>query len=149
VLTLLLPWLIAALSLAAVLAIDDRFGGTAYARVLLVIVVASVIAAMINRSRQREQQPVEPPPSKTRPPREQRLVPAPELGLAIEHIQSIRVLLDVSSSHKQPVPRAVFVNLELVLKHLGKLNGASSSPHVESARCADFTESAPAFAPDR
>ena len=55
VLTLLMPWLIAALSLAAVLAIDDRFGATAYARFLLVAVAASVIAALINRSRQREQ----------------------------------------------------------------------------------------------
>jgi hypothetical protein len=149
VLTLLMLWLIAALNLAAVLAIDDRFGRTAYARVLLVAVAASGLAALINRCRQRAPQPVESPPAITLPAREQRLSPAPELDLAIEHIQSIRVLLDVSSSHNQPVPRAVFVNLDLVLKHLRKLNGVSSHPDVESAPSTKLMESEPAFAPDR
>jgi hypothetical protein len=41
-----------------------------------------------------------------------------ELALAMEHLESIRVLLEISDSHQQPVPRAVPTNLRLVLKHL-------------------------------
>jgi hypothetical protein len=41
-----------------------------------------------------------------------------EISLAIEHIQSIQVLLDISRAHRQPIPNAVFGNLDLVRKRL-------------------------------
>src|SRR5688572_16504282 len=41
-----------------------------------------------------------------------------ELALAIEHIESIRVLLEISGDHRQPAPRVALANLDLVLKHL-------------------------------
>jgi hypothetical protein len=40
------------------------------------------------------------------------------LGLAADHVESIKALLDVSQAHQQPIPRAAFQNLELVSKHL-------------------------------
>lgn len=43
-----------------------------------------------------------------------------DLSLAIEHIESIRVLLEISRAHQQPVPRAIPANLDLVLKNLQK-----------------------------
>jgi hypothetical protein len=41
-----------------------------------------------------------------------------EVALAIEHIRSIRVLLEISRAHRQPIPPAVPHNLALVAKHL-------------------------------
>lgn len=41
-----------------------------------------------------------------------------ELSLAAEHVQSIRLLLEISRSHQQPIPGAALRNLELVSKHL-------------------------------
>lgn len=41
-----------------------------------------------------------------------------DLGLAADHVESIRALLEISQAHRQPVPRAVFQNLDLVSKHL-------------------------------
>ena len=41
-----------------------------------------------------------------------------EVALAIEHIRSIRVLLEISQAHRQPIPPAVPHNLALVAKHL-------------------------------
>jgi hypothetical protein len=41
-----------------------------------------------------------------------------ELTLALDHIRSIRVLLEISQTHRQPVPPSVPRNLELVAKYL-------------------------------
>ena len=41
-----------------------------------------------------------------------------DVGLAADHVESIRALLEISQAHQQPVPRAVFQNLDLVSKHL-------------------------------
>jgi hypothetical protein len=40
------------------------------------------------------------------------------LRLAADHVESIKALLEVSQTHRQPIPRAAFQNLELVSKHL-------------------------------
>jgi len=49
-----------------------------------------------------------------------------EVSLAIEHIQSIQVLLDISRVHRQPVPNAVFGNLDLVCKRLRQIQNRLS-----------------------
>jgi len=41
-----------------------------------------------------------------------------DLGLAADHVESIRALLEVSEAHRYPIPRDAFQNLELVSKHL-------------------------------
>jgi hypothetical protein len=132
------------MGLAAVLALDDWLSLTPYSRLVLIGAAALVSGALINRSNQRPQQPDSPPLPTPPLPRESSYPPVSpcELSLAIEHIQSIRVLLDVSASHNQPIPRAVLVNLDLVLKHLRKLNGAYPSAWDERASAVD---SAPAL----
>ena len=137
-------WLLTAIGLAAVLAIDDWLSPTVYSRLVLIAAAALMIGALINRSNQRRQLPDSPPlPTPALPTESSHLEVSPsELALAIEHIQSIRVLLDVSASHNQPIPHAVLVNLDLVLKHLRKLNGASPSAWDAHASVAD---SAPAL----
>ena len=57
-----------------------------------------------------------------------------EVSLAIEHIQSIQVLLDISRVHRQPVPNALFGNLDLVCKRLRQIQNrlsANSSKQYE------------------
>jgi hypothetical protein len=44
-----------------------------------------------------------------------------EVSLAVEHIQSIQVLLGISRAHQQPIPNAVFGNLDLVRKRLDEV----------------------------
>jgi hypothetical protein len=137
-------WLLTAIGLAAVLAIDDWLSHTLSSRLVLIAAAALVSGALINWSNQRPQQPDSQPLQTPAFPRESlHLVFPSELALAIEHLQSIRVLLDVSESYNQAIPRAVLVNLDLVLKHLRKLNGASPSAWDERASVAD---SAPALA---
>jgi hypothetical protein len=123
--------------------IDDWLSHTLYSRLVLIAAAALVSDALINRSNRRPRQPDSPPlPTPALPSESSHLPVSPsELSLAIEHIQSIRVLLDVSASHNQPIPRAVLVNLDLVLKNLRKLSGASPSAWYERAIVAD---SAPA-----
>ncbi len=43
------------------------------------------------------------------------------LRLAADHVESIKVLLEVSQAHQQPIPKAAFQNLELVSKHLRQI----------------------------
>lgn len=43
---------------------------------------------------------------------------ASHLELAADHVESIRVLLEVCQTHQQPIPRAAFHNLHLVSKQL-------------------------------
>jgi len=43
------------------------------------------------------------------------------LRLAADHVESIRALLEVSQTHRQPIPRAAFQNLELVSKNLREI----------------------------
>jgi hypothetical protein len=50
-----------------------------------------------------------------------------EVSLAIEHIQSIRVLLDISRAHRQPIPSAVFGNLDLVCRRLRQVQNRVES----------------------
>lgn len=56
-----------------------------------------------------------------------------ELALAADHVHSIRVLLEVSRSHDQPIPLSVLRNLDLVGKHLRELERRSSDAAAESA----------------
>lgn len=59
------------------------------------------------------------------------------LGLAADHVESIKALLEVSQTHHQPLPHAAFQNLEMVSKHLREtqrqLEDASTSGHLEGA----------------
>ena len=43
-----------------------------------------------------------------------------EVTTATEHLRSVRLLIEISEGHRQPLPRAVPVNLDLVIKHLDK-----------------------------
>lgn len=43
-----------------------------------------------------------------------------EISTALEHLRSVGLLLEISESHRQPLPRAVPLNVELVIKHLDK-----------------------------
>jgi hypothetical protein len=43
------------------------------------------------------------------------------LRLAADHVESIRILLEVSQTHQQPIPRAALENLELVSKNLREI----------------------------
>jgi len=43
-----------------------------------------------------------------------------EITTALEHLRSVRLLLEISNNHGQPLPRAVPLNLELVIKHLDR-----------------------------
>ena len=45
-----------------------------------------------------------------------------DLSLAVEHVHSIRWLLEIAQQHQQPIPRAALTNLELVWKHLGEMH---------------------------
>ena len=60
-----------------------------------------------------------------------------DLELAADHVESIRALLEISQTHQQPIPRAVFQNLELVSKHLREIQqqlGADpEAAHLEGA----------------
>jgi len=49
-----------------------------------------------------------------------------EVSLAIEHIQSIQALLDISRVHRQPIPSAVFGNLDLICKRLRQIQNRLS-----------------------
>jgi hypothetical protein len=128
--------------LAAVLAVDDWFGVTFPARLLLSMAAALAVVALIGRS-SRIQQPS--PSPLTIPSRS----PAPgfhessELNLAIEHIESIRVLLQVSEAHNQPIPAAVPLNLDLVVKHLRRLNEACPAPADNRENLVEFVRSGP------
>jgi len=55
-----------------------------------------------------------------------------ELALAADHVHSIRVLLEVSRSHDQPIPLSVLRNLDLVGKHLRELERRSPDAAKES-----------------
>lgn len=44
-----------------------------------------------------------------------------DVALAADHIESIRALLEVSRLHQQPIPAVALRNLDLVLKHLRKI----------------------------
>ncbi len=44
-----------------------------------------------------------------------------DVGLAADHVESIRALLEVSQAHQQAIPRAVFQNLEMVSKYLRRI----------------------------
>jgi hypothetical protein len=113
---------------------DDWFRGDLYSRLLIIAAAASALVAVARRSRPEPPVAATPHPSISVESRNSIPdLPAAELGLAIEHIQSIRVLLQVSASYNQPVPRAILVNLDLVHKNLRKLSEASLSTADESA----------------
>jgi hypothetical protein len=109
------------------------------ASLLCVIVLLATSAAVLLWRRlkpgpQLHAVPVPPLPQQE-PPVYSPLLPAEqrELALAIEHIQSIRVLLEISRFHRQQVPTAVLRNLELVVKSLSKLQvEAASNPALEA-----------------
>jgi hypothetical protein len=67
-----------------------------------------------------------------------------EVTIALEHLRSVRLLLEISDIHRQPLPRAVPLNLELVIKHLDnarqrfgsrELTAASFSPDTAQGDC--------------
>lgn len=53
-----------------------------------------------------------------------------DVGLAADHVESIRTLLEVSQAHQQAIPRAAFQNLELVSKHLRSLQRELDAGHA-------------------
>jgi hypothetical protein len=117
-------WLLIVVGTAAAITIDDWWGSAMSDRLAIIGVIATITAAVITRFINFQRPEVRPadifpaqPSHLSGPP-----LAAAELALAIEHIQSIRVLLGISSSYRQPVPHGVLVNLDLVLKHLRKLD---------------------------
>lgn len=44
-----------------------------------------------------------------------------DVALAADHVESIRALLEVSTTHQQPIPRAALQNLEMVSKQLRRI----------------------------
>ena len=117
-------WLLIAVSFAGAIVLDDWLGSTTFGGFAIVAVLATVTAAVITHAAD-PQRPTEPPAaiSPARPSQSSRPpLAAAELALAIEHIQSIRVLLGISSSYRQPAPHGVLVNLDLVLKHLRNID---------------------------
>jgi hypothetical protein len=115
-----------AFALWAVITIDAWLAAqgpaAAYGRIAVVLAVATAGAAQWRRSLRREycglnsDESIAVSPGCS-PAKEDVLR---ELLLAIEHIQSIRILLEISHAHRQPVPLAVSANLNLVLKSLRK-----------------------------
>jgi hypothetical protein len=116
-----------AFALASVIVVDEwlasQGAAAVYARITFIVAVAVLGAFQWRRFSRCETRDLS-PADKARAmcpdcePVNQNLVR--ELALAIEHIQSIRILLEISSTHQQPIPRAVPANLSLVAKHLRK-----------------------------
>lgn len=44
-----------------------------------------------------------------------------DLSLAAEHVNSIRLLLEIARQHQQPVPKAAITNLEMVGRQLNEM----------------------------
>ena len=56
-----------------------------------------------------------------------------DLGLAAEHVHSIRCLLEIAGHHQQPIPPAALTNLEMVLKHLVEMQRRIDAAAQETA----------------
>lgn len=105
-------WLLIAAGLTVAIWIDD-WASSPFSKFVIPSIIATVTALLIPRA---VEQPAARPLAA-----ERSSAPKAELLFAMEHIQSIRVLLEVGAAHHQPVPRAALINLELVLKNLRKL----------------------------
>lgn len=117
------PWLLVAVGLASFLVVVDWLASFPYSRLVVCAAAGAVAAGALTRRGRLAGGPPSPATANLpRPP----AVPPADLALALEHLQSIRVLLQVSAAHRQPVPPAVLINLDLVLKNLRK--AASSHP---------------------
>ena len=124
-----------------------------YGRIGLILSVAATATIVFYRWRCRQlakRLPVMAPSqnmSDTPPPSQQL---RRELALAIQHLESIGVLLDISDGHQQPVPRAVPANVKLVLKHLRNAarqvhtdTQMNLSDHTPEALCSSTLPAAP------
>jgi hypothetical protein len=112
--------LLVASALCAWIAIDALLawrGAAAFSAALNLVVAVTAYLTIWRRSGQK----VKPDANEPSDGENESVLAAPvrtEISLAIEHIQSIQVLLDISRAHRQPIPNAVFGNLDLVRKRL-------------------------------
>ena len=115
--------LVVASALCAWIAIDALLawrGAAAFSAALNLVVAVTAYLTIWRRSGQK----VKPDANEPSDGENESVLAAPvrtEISLAIEHIQSIQVLLDISRAHRQPIPNAVFGNLDLVRKRLGEV----------------------------
>jgi hypothetical protein len=139
---LLKPWLLTVFALWTVTAVDKwlpRSDVSIYGQLAWIVALATLATWHWRKHKHTLQPPVsaqDPAVISVRQPQEhasQHDGLLREVALAIEHIRSIRILLDISQAHQQPIPRAVPGNLDLVLKHLLKAQEQFSvEPTVES-----------------
>jgi hypothetical protein len=117
-------WVFAAAVLCAALVVDDWAAASqstaVYTRIALIVFAASVLTLLGRDSEPDAGSPAAAPVEGSY----RKFAPAiidnhlREIALALDHIRSIRVLLEISQTHRQPIPSAVPRNLELVAKHL-------------------------------
>lgn len=139
-------WLLTAAGFFTALLVRDWLGSAAYLTPVTAAAAATIVA--IAWPREQRGEPALSIARRTQGERggtTHRQLPSSELKLAVEHIQSILVLLQISADHKQPVPRAVLVNLDLVLKNLTKLTGDAPSAW-EASKTATTRVAAPSAA---
>jgi hypothetical protein len=124
-LSLLKAWCVIAAALASVMIIDQWLAapdmyrvGIRIGLVVAIACIGAVLLCRVNLSRHADLltqvDGAEVPPAV--PPASEQLLR--DVSLAVEHIESIRILLEISNTHNQPIPRAVPANLNLVLKNL-------------------------------
>lgn len=115
--------------------------------VLLMVLASAILALLMYRWWHRTAYAAQPEPDADLPGKEEIAEVPPgessngagypairhELALAADHVHSIRILLEVSRSHDQPIPLSVLRNLELVGKHLRELESRSPEAAAESA----------------
>jgi hypothetical protein len=53
-----------------------------------------------------------------------------DLSFAAEHVHSIHSLLEIARQHQQPIPSAALTNLDLVSKHLAKIERRIEAANV-------------------
>jgi hypothetical protein len=130
-------WLATALLLGSMMLVCEwlvRIGASAASRFALALAVIGVLLPAMRRWWQRTVHARAETSARTLPAKEtsevgcgcghaDRSAPggwemSADLGLAADHVESIRTLLEVSEAHRHPIPRAAFQNLELVSKHL-------------------------------
>ena len=112
-------WLLVGAVLGGVLIVDGWLSGF-FARLALVAVAAAALAWWFGKTGPRRDEASPETASPAGPVVSSAAAEnlLGEVALALDHIRSIRILLEISQTHQQPVPPAVQHNLGLVAKHL-------------------------------
>lgn len=113
-------WLTAAGVLAATVLLDEWLETYTSALLLRLALIAVLALVAVRFWPKRAPIPVEPqpPPDQAGPSPDKQMMA--EIATALEHLRSVGLLLEISETHRQPLPRVVPLNLELVIKHLEK-----------------------------